>query len=100
MASAQFQRKSSQGESMETADMDQRGKELALRCWNEDEEFLAKEKIAEWLGGQCVYYLSFLSSTDHQRSGLINKVALRHYMANFDFSNLRLDMAFRCVLCL
>ncbi|KAL1717370.1 hypothetical protein EV715DRAFT_203332 [Schizophyllum commune] len=95
MASSQFQRKSSQGESVETADMDQRGKELALRCWNEDEEFLAKEKIAEWLGGQCVYYLSLLSSTDHQRSGLINKVALRHYMANFDFSNLRLDMAFR-----
>lgn len=36
----------------DTSDMDNRGKELALRCWNEDEEFLAKDKIAEWLGGQ------------------------------------------------
>jgi len=32
--------------------MDTRGKELAARCWGEDEEFLAREKIAEWLGGQ------------------------------------------------
>lgn len=31
-----------------------RGKELASRCFAEDEEFLAKEKIAEWLGGQYV----------------------------------------------
>jgi PH/SEC7 domain-containing protein len=36
----------------ETSDLDIRGKELATRCWTEDEEFLAKEKIAEWLGGQ------------------------------------------------
>ena len=36
----------------DTSDMDTRGKDLALRCWNEDEEFLAKDKIAEWLGGQ------------------------------------------------
>jgi PH and SEC7 domain-containing protein len=28
-----------------------RGKECAKRAWDEDEEFLAKEKIAEWLGG-------------------------------------------------
>jgi Sec7-like guanine-nucleotide exchange factor len=28
-------------------------------------------------------------------SGLINKVALRHYMDFFDFSGLRLDNAFR-----
>ena len=34
-----------------TADMGARGKDLALRCWNEDDEFLAKDKIAEWLGG-------------------------------------------------
>ncbi|KAL4254296.1 hypothetical protein ABKN59_002913 [Abortiporus biennis] len=63
----------------EGRDLDTRGKELATRCWNEDAEFLAKEKIAEWLGGQSV----------------INKVALRHYMDFFDFSNLRLDHAFR-----
>lgn len=36
----------------ESADLDARGKELASRCWAEDEEFLAKDKIAEWLGGQ------------------------------------------------
>ena len=36
----------------ETGDLRARGKELALRCWEEDEEFMAKDKIAEWLGGQ------------------------------------------------
>jgi hypothetical protein len=36
-----------------TEDTDEeRGKELAAKCYTEDEEFLAKEKIAEWLGGQ------------------------------------------------
>jgi PH/SEC7 domain-containing protein len=34
------------------SDIQTRGKELATRCWAEDEEFLQKEKIAEWLGGQ------------------------------------------------
>ena len=29
-------------------------------------------------------------------SGRVNKAALRHYMTNFDFSGLRLDVAFRC----
>lgn len=38
----------------EAADLDIRGKELASRCWAEDEEFLSKDKIAEWLGGQSV----------------------------------------------
>lgn len=38
----------------ETGDLRIRGKELATRCWEEDEEFMAKDKIAEWLGGQCV----------------------------------------------
>jgi hypothetical protein len=32
-------------------ELDRRGKELANKCWIEDEEFLAREKIAEWLGG-------------------------------------------------
>ncbi|KAF8070176.1 hypothetical protein FPV67DRAFT_1005473 [Lyophyllum atratum] len=61
------------------ADMDARGRELASRCWNEDEGFLAKEKIAEWLGGH----------------GPINKLALHHYINYLDFSGLRLDLAFR-----
>ncbi|KAF8798741.1 hypothetical protein BYT27DRAFT_7177517 [Phlegmacium glaucopus] len=60
-------------------DMETRGKEMAARCWNENEEFLAKEKIAEWLGGHAQ----------------INKVALRHYVDFFDFTGLRLDLAFR-----
>ncbi|KAJ3501331.1 hypothetical protein NLJ89_g9384 [Agrocybe chaxingu] len=65
--------------SEESGDMETRAKELATRCWNEDEEFLAKEKICEWLGGQ----------------GQINKAALRHYIDFFDFAGLRLDLAFR-----
>lgn len=36
----------------ESSDMYARGKELATRCWAEDDDFLPKEKIAEWLGGQ------------------------------------------------
>ncbi|KAF7321376.1 Sec7-like domain belongs to guanine nucleotide exchange factors [Mycena kentingensis (nom. inval.)] len=60
-------------------DMETRGKELATRCWQEDEDFLGKEKIAEWLGG----------------IGAINKSALRHYLNFFEFNNLRLDSAFR-----
>ncbi|KZT72176.1 hypothetical protein DAEQUDRAFT_749597 [Daedalea quercina L-15889] len=63
----------------ESTDLDARGRELAERCWREDEDFLAKDKIAEWLGGQSA----------------INKVALRHYIEHLDFSGLRLDHAFR-----
>ncbi|KAI8972224.1 hypothetical protein BD414DRAFT_518040 [Trametes punicea] len=69
----------SPGKPEDSADLDNRGKELASRCWAEDEEFLPKDKIAEWLGGQ----------------SRINKAALRHYMNFFDFSNLRVDQAFR-----
>lgn len=36
----------------DAGDVEARGKELASRCWAEDEDFLPKEKIAEWLGGQ------------------------------------------------
>ena len=32
-------------------EVEARGKECAKRVWEEDEEFLAKERIAEWLGG-------------------------------------------------
>ncbi|KAG1870198.1 hypothetical protein DFJ58DRAFT_653231 [Suillus subalutaceus] len=55
------------------------GKDLAAKCYTEDEDFLAKEKIAEWLGGH----------------GQVNKTALHHYMNYFDFTGLRLDIAFR-----
>lgn len=58
---------------------DERGKDLAAKCYTEDEDFLPKEKIAEWLGGH----------------GQVNKTALHHYMNYFDFTGLRLDIAFR-----
>lgn len=32
-------------------EVEARGKECAKHAWEEDEEFLAKERIAEWLGG-------------------------------------------------
>lgn len=35
----------------ESGDLEARGKELATRCHNENDDFLPKEKIAEWLGG-------------------------------------------------
>ncbi|SNX81885.1 uncharacterized protein MEPE_00590 [Melanopsichium pennsylvanicum] len=53
--------------------------ELATKCWEEDPEFLKQDKIAEWLGGL----------------GLINRAARGFYFSNFDFSGLRLDIAFR-----
>ncbi|KAG1816135.1 uncharacterized protein BJ212DRAFT_1568725 [Suillus subaureus] len=63
-----------------TEDSDEeRGKDLAAKCYTEDEDFLPKEKIAEWLGGH----------------GQVNKTALHHYMNYFDFTGLRLDVAFR-----
>lgn len=43
----------------EKQDPEEHGKALASRCYQEDEGFLAKDKIAEWLGGQYVAFLSF-----------------------------------------
>ncbi|SJK97632.1 uncharacterized protein ARMOST_00885 [Armillaria ostoyae] len=60
-------------------DIESRAKDLATRCWHEDEDFLAKDKIAEWLGG----------------TGRINKLALQNYVDFFSFAGLRLDIAFR-----
>ncbi|KAI0066118.1 hypothetical protein BV25DRAFT_1835812 [Artomyces pyxidatus] len=61
------------------AEIDQKARDLAQRCWDEDETFLGKEKIAEWLGG----------------IGRVNKIAVRYYLDKFDFVGLRLDLAFR-----
>lgn len=36
----------------DTADIESYGRELATKCWNEDANFLAREKISEYLGGQ------------------------------------------------
>jgi len=44
----------------DTEDMETRGKELASRCWNDNDDFLAKEKIAEWLGGQYDFLFPFI----------------------------------------
>lgn len=41
--------------------------------------------------------LAFNTHVAHR--GRINKVALRHYIDFFDFSGLRLDVAFRSVSC-
>ena len=38
----------------ESLDIEARAKDFAVKCWTEDEDFLAKEKIAELLGGKCV----------------------------------------------
>jgi PH and SEC7 domain-containing protein len=47
-----FSTSRSPAKSEESGDLRARGKDLASRCWIEDEEFLPKDKIAEWLGGQ------------------------------------------------
>lgn len=60
-------------------DLAGRAKETASQCWNEDESFKKREKIAEWLGGV----------------GTLNHLARQYYFQNFDFSGLRLDTAFR-----
>lgn len=45
----------SRKEKEEMRDPEEHGKELAARCYHEDDGFLAKDKIAEWLGGQYVH---------------------------------------------
>ncbi|MCO5549584.1 hypothetical protein L7F22_003056 [Adiantum nelumboides] len=57
----------------------QKAKELADKCWNEDETFKKREKIAEWLGGV----------------GITNKRACTFYIAKFDFTRLSVDGALR-----
>lgn len=42
------------GVSFDGEGLEVKGKELASRCWKDDETFLPKEKIAEWLGGAYV----------------------------------------------
>ena len=49
--SQQFRQLISKSGSIDPEELEARGKECARRAWEEDEEFLAKERIAEWLGG-------------------------------------------------
>jgi len=46
---------SSQSSNIDDSELEEQGKELARKCWDEDEEFLAKDKIAEWLGKKSVF---------------------------------------------
>ncbi|KAI8393557.1 uncharacterized protein BYT42DRAFT_609341 [Radiomyces spectabilis] len=54
-------------------------KTAAQRLWNEDEAFMERERVAEWLGS----------------AKPLNAKTLVLYMENFDFRTLRLDTAFR-----
>ncbi|CEG72491.1 hypothetical protein RMATCC62417_08043 [Rhizopus microsporus] len=58
---------------------DDEAKECAKKLWHEDETFVQREKIAEWLG----------------QSKSLNASALKEYMSNFDFKMMRLDSSFR-----
>ncbi|GEM09884.1 SEC7-like domain containing protein [Rhodotorula toruloides] len=66
-------------EAMTDEEVDEKARGLATRAWEEDETFLEKRKIAEWLG----------------TAGRLHSAVLRHYIDRFDFSGLRLDLAFR-----
>ncbi|KAI8331249.1 hypothetical protein BC941DRAFT_505963 [Chlamydoabsidia padenii] len=57
----------------------QEAKEMADRLWNEDESFVTKAHMAEWLGTR----------------NPLNSQVLVHYMNYFDFQTMRLDSAFR-----
>ncbi len=52
--SQQFRQLTSKSGPTDPEELEARGKECAKRVWEEDEEFLAKERIAEWLGGMWV----------------------------------------------
>ncbi|GAA5804889.1 hypothetical protein HPULCUR_010398 [Helicostylum pulchrum] len=56
-------------------------KECAAKLWHEDEKFVQRERIAEWLG----------------QSKPLNTSTLQAYMEYFDFTSMRLDGAFRKV---
>ncbi|KAF1806302.1 hypothetical protein FB192DRAFT_1349775 [Mucor lusitanicus] len=56
-------------------------KQCASRLWEEDESFVQRERIAEWLG----------------QSKELNANTLSEYMNYFEFATMRLDSAFRKV---
>ncbi|EGG09477.1 uncharacterized protein MELLADRAFT_77145 [Melampsora larici-populina 98AG31] len=66
-----------------TLSVDENAKMLARRCWDEDESFIRRDKLAEWLG-----------SPDTGENQL-PVLTLKHYMNCFAFHQLRIDMAFR-----
>ncbi|CAO3582679.1 unnamed protein product [Absidia cylindrospora] len=68
----------SMDDSIHTTDTHE-AKDMAETLWNEDESFVTKDHMAEWLG---------------TRKSL-NSLVLVHYLDYFDFATLRLDDAFR-----
>ncbi|BGP32385.1 hypothetical protein JCM10296v2_004166 [Rhodotorula toruloides] len=66
-------------EAMTDEEVEEKARVLATRAWDEDETFLDKRKIAEWLG----------------TAGRLRSAVLRFYIDHFDFAGLRLDLAFR-----
>lgn len=66
-----------------TLSTDENAKVLARRCWDEDERFIRREKLAEWLGSP--------DTSENQ----LPVLTLKHYMNCFAFHQLRIDMAFR-----
>ena len=53
--------------------------------------------LSGWAGSKSVSAVS-RSGVQQSRRSIINKTALRHYMDNFDFTEMRLDQAFRYVV--
>lgn len=78
-AANQIKESKLRGETAVDQSVDAAAKGLALKCWNEDETFKRREKIAEWLGG----------------TSLIQQLARRHYMDQFDLAGLRIDATLR-----
>jgi hypothetical protein len=72
-------------------------KECASRLWHEDETFVQRERIAEWLGQRyltCMWNVSRLLK-QCINSKTLNMNTLHEYMEYFDFATMRLDSAFR-----
>ncbi|KAG1472849.1 hypothetical protein G6F56_001297 [Rhizopus delemar] len=65
----------------EEVDEAEEARGCALKLWDEDETFVQREKIAEWLG----------------QSKSLNATTLSEYMAFFDFKTMRIDSSFRKV---
>ncbi|KAG5219584.1 PH and SEC7 domain-containing protein [Salix suchowensis] len=65
--------------------LEARARDLANKCWAEDEEFLAKEKIAEWLGGRVVHAVTYsllLLNTDLHVAELSTHMSRSQFVRN------------------
>ena len=68
--------------------------ELAQRCWDEDETFSGGIRRGLEIREFCLALL-VRSALKTNPSHKLNRLALRAYLNRFDFSRLRLDVAFR-----